>query len=150
MVSDEKRRRVLQRRWNRRIAAIAFPLLAMGLVGLSLFGPFGKRGENGRRHAIASQHRPTMLSEAEKASAARLYGDHCSACHGVQLEGVTGPALSAIGERRAYGKIVRIILNGKGRNKPSPMPAGLMNASEAELVARWLLSPDAKLRATGS
>lgn len=150
MVSGEKRLQVLQRRRNRRITAFVLPPLVIGLVALSLLGLFEVRGHRGERRAFASLNVPTTLSEPEKVSAAGLYAERCSACHGTRLEGATGPALAEIGERRAHGKIARIILNGKGRNKSSPMPGGLLNAGEADLVARWLLTQDVKVQATRS
>lgn len=149
MVSEQRRQWVLRQRKNRRIGTVVFALFGMGVVIASLLGAFAVDRNHKHRQAFDFEL-PMALSDAEETRAAGLYAQRCSGCHGVSLEGDTGPALVGVVERRAYGRVVRTILNGKGRNKQSPMPGDLLNSSEAELVARWLLSWDMKPHETRS
>jgi mono/diheme cytochrome c family protein len=83
----------------------------------------------------------SQATRSEHAAAETLYRDRCAACHGAAREGGAGPRLVDIGDRRSTAKIARIAQFGKGRNKPNPMPAGLTDADEARLLARWLSGP---------
>lgn len=57
----------------------------------------------------------------------------CTGCHGGNLEGGVGPALTAVGSKLSAEEIANIIVNGQ-----NAMPAGLANAEEAEVLATWL------------
>ncbi|MCC5893136.1 cytochrome c, partial [Exiguobacterium sp.] len=58
----------------------------------------------------------------------------CTGCHGGNLEGGVGPALTGVGERLSADEITNIIVNGKGS-----MPGGLASAEEADILTTWLL-----------
>ncbi|WP_373562376.1 cytochrome c551 [Halobacillus litoralis] len=69
------------------------------------------------------------------ASAAEgVYKSNCASCHGGDLEGAMGPALTQVGGKYSADEIVNIIKNGKGQ-----MPAqGDVTDEDAQLVASWL------------
>lgn len=78
------------------------------------------------------------LAPAQAQRAEAIYADTCSGCHGLDLEGGLGPALAGVGQRLSASKIARIAERGKGRNKPTPMPGGLVGADDARLLSAWL------------
>lgn len=67
------------------------------------------------------------------ADAAKASYQSCSGCHGGNLEGGAGPALSDVGARLSKEEILNVIKNGR-----PGMPAGLLQGDEAENVAAWL------------
>lgn len=65
----------------------------------------------------------------------------CIKCHGDQLQGVNGPSLLGIGNRRSAEEITKYIDEGKGA-----MPAGMFQGSEAEkkVLVDWLMKQTQK------
>jgi len=65
----------------------------------------------------------------------------CVKCHGAQLEGINGPTLLGVGNRRSFEKIKSFIDNGKGN-----MPPGMFYGSEKEkeILIKWLLKQKQK------
>jgi cytochrome c550 len=63
-----------------------------------------------------------------------LYAKSCLSCHGDQLQGVVGPALTNIGSEYDAAHIQDVIINGQG----SGMPAGLVTGEQAKALAEWL------------
>ncbi|MBM7554742.1 cytochrome c550 [Thalassobacillus pellis] len=63
-----------------------------------------------------------------------IFKNNCASCHGADLSGGTGPNLQKVGSRYSKEQIKEIIINGKGQ----AMPAGLIPAEEAAIVAEWL------------
>ncbi|WP_221565624.1 cytochrome c550 [Alkalihalobacillus sp. TS-13] len=59
----------------------------------------------------------------------------CTSCHGQNLEGGMGPALTDVGSKYKPEEIVDIIQNGKGQ-----MPAQSLSAEEAKAVAEFLVN----------
>ncbi|MCM3569349.1 DUF2628 domain-containing protein [Neobacillus mesonae] len=57
----------------------------------------------------------------------------CISCHGGNLEGGIGPALTNIGSKYSQDEIKEIILNGRGN-----MPGNLVSEDEAGMIAEWL------------
>ena len=57
----------------------------------------------------------------------------CLNCHGEDLEGGAGPALTEVGSELSHDEIFDIIISGKAFMKPN-----LLEEKEAELVASWL------------
>ena len=88
--------------------------------------------------SLEPMRQASSVTGSEHAAAEDLYRDRCAACHGVAREGAAGPSLAHISARRSAAKIARIAQFGKGRNKQNPMPAGLADAEEARILARWL------------
>ncbi|TKD70157.1 cytochrome c550 [Pseudalkalibacillus hwajinpoensis] len=72
--------------------------------------------------------------QAEAAAPEEIYAQNCASCHGGDLGGQVGPALTAVGGKYSKDEILGIIKNGKG----SGMPAGLIEGEQAEAVAKWL------------
>jgi YVTN family beta-propeller protein len=62
-----------------------------------------------------------------------LYKASCASCHGDNLEGKAGPALTTIGAQKSNKEILDRIQNGKGM-----MPGGLVNETDAKILATWL------------
>lgn len=65
----------------------------------------------------------------------------CIQCHGDQLQGVNGPSLLGVGNRRSVDDIMKYIDEGKGL-----MPAGMFQGSEKEqkILAEWLVKQKQK------
>jgi cytochrome c551 len=70
----------------------------------------------------------TTASDPEK-----VVQTSCVSCHGGNLEGAVGPALTQIGASLSETEIHDIIINGKGG-----MPAIPVSEAEATAVAKWL------------
>ncbi|CDQ19224.1 cytochrome c551 [Halobacillus karajensis] len=70
----------------------------------------------------------------DTAGAEEVYQKNCASCHGGDLGGGMGPALSEVGSKYSAEEIVDIIKNGKG-----DMPEqGQVSDEDAQLVANWL------------
>ncbi|WP_026692871.1 cytochrome c550 [Peribacillus kribbensis] len=64
-----------------------------------------------------------------------VYKQSCSACHGEQYQGGAGPALKGVGQKLSHDQIKKQIVNGGGG-----MPGGLVDAANADKMAKWLES----------
>lgn len=62
-----------------------------------------------------------------------IYSNTCASCHGGDLEGGVGPALSSVGSYLYAEEIYDVIMNGQGA-----MPAGLLDHESAKAIALWL------------
>ncbi|WP_160722984.1 c-type cytochrome [Bacillus sp. USDA818B3_A] len=72
-------------------------------------------------------------SSASAGNAEDIVGKNCITCHGDQLQGGAGPALTKIGSKYNQSEIENIIKNGK-----NAMPAGVISGDEVTIVAKWL------------
>ncbi|WP_163970022.1 cytochrome c550 [Oceanobacillus halotolerans] len=63
-----------------------------------------------------------------------IYESNCASCHGGDLSGGGGPALTEVGSNRSKDEIQDIIINGTDGG----MPAGMATNEEAEVLADWL------------
>ncbi|MEH7416774.1 cytochrome c [Neobacillus drentensis] len=84
------------------------------------------------------QSQPVSAKGSETASAsdgnaADIVGKNCITCHGDQLQGGAGPALTKIGSKYDQSEIENIIKNGK-----NGMPAGVISGDDVNIVAKWL------------
>lgn len=95
------------------------------------------KGE-GRNRSAADSEPSADLSVANAQRANAVYAETCAACHGGQRQGGIGPSLIGVGSRYSQAKIEKIAQFGKGRKKEVPMPAGLVSAADAQLLALWL------------
>ncbi|ASF40420.1 cytochrome C551 [Halobacillus halophilus] len=67
-------------------------------------------------------------------AAEEVYQNSCASCHGGELGGGFGPALTEVGSKYDAAKIVDIIKNGQGQ-----MPAqSQVSDEDAQTVADWL------------
>lgn len=74
-------------------------------------------------------------SDNEVASAGEeAYQNHCSNCHGGNLEGVSGPSLETVGDKFSADEIEDIIENGRGGMKPMPS----VPDDDRAAIAEWL------------
>jgi len=81
----------------------------------------------------------TSQTPADLEKGRLLFSTHCATCHGAQGEGGKGPTLAQPTLPRAsdWDSLVRIISNGIGG---SEMPAARLEATEIELVAKYVQS----------
>lgn len=82
----------------------------------------------------------TVIAQDEKGY--EIYAKNaCIKCHGENLEGVNGPGLLGIGNRRTPEELIRYIDEGKGT-----MPAGMFQGSEHEkqILVDWLMKQTQK------
>lgn len=116
------------------------PLLVSGLAvsACQKESGSGNGNGNGRHRKAAKSISSTPLSEADAQRANTLFAATCAACHGAQRQGGIGPSLIDVGSRYSAAKIAQIAQFGKGRKKDVSMPAGLVSADDASLLARWL------------
>ncbi|WP_134698827.1 cytochrome c551 [Ammoniphilus sp. YIM 78166] len=76
---------------------------------------------------------PAAGGTVDATAAEAKYNQSCAACHGNDLSGGMGPALSKVGSKLSQDEILGVITNGKGS-----MPPKLLQGADAELVAAWL------------
>ena len=110
----------------------------------------GKGRGQGKPHERAENVSIAALIDADAKTAAAFYAKTCAGCHGVNRQGAIGPSLIGVGARYPLEKIEHIAQFGKGRKKQVSMPAGLASPSEADLVARWLVTTTAANTSVGS
>lgn len=73
----------------------------------------------------------------EHQAAVELYKRTCLACHGGNLEGRSGPALSRIGETMDEEQLIAVISEGRGF---MPAFAKTLEEDQIEGLAAWLAS----------
>lgn len=98
----------------------------------------GSGNGTGRHRKVAASTASALPSEGDAQRASKLFADTCAACHGNKRQGGIGPSLIDVGSRYSEAKIAKIAQFGKGRKKDVSMPAGLVSADDASLLARWL------------
>ncbi|GAB3050957.1 cytochrome c550 [Virgibacillus ainsalahensis] len=65
---------------------------------------------------------------------AAVFESNCASCHGADLSGGAGPALTEVGSKLSAEEIQDIIINGQGS-----MPAGMATEPQAEALGQWLV-----------
>jgi mono/diheme cytochrome c family protein len=75
----------------------------------------------------------TETASVSAGNAEDLVEKSCITCHGDQLQGGAGPALSKIGANYNQSEIENIIKNGK-----NGMPGGIISGDDVAVVAKWL------------
>ena len=81
----------------------------------------------------ASQTKPTEVKTTDHGSAAKLYIEHCQACHGVGRLGAMGPALFPENlSRLKKSKAVKVITDGRPATQ---MPAFNKTLDQAEITS---------------
>jgi cytochrome c551 len=107
-------------------------LLAL-LMGTSLVLAACGGNDQATDKGNSTSHTNDTTTTADAGDAAKLFANHCSACHGQDLAGGVGPNLTKIGSTLSKAEIENIISKGRGS-----MPDGLLDESEAAQVADWL------------
>lgn len=110
----------------------SFMVLAVSACG---GGEQAEQPNNNQPAAEQPTETPTADAGFDAAAAEAAYQQRCIGCHGKDLEGVSGPALTDIGARMTQEEILDILNNGKGA-----MPGGLVSGDEASNLAAWLAS----------
>ena len=104
------------------------PFAAIAIVAIIAMVSLSYYGVNQAQQAAAGPDVTEMNPEDLYASKG------CTGCHGGNLEGGVGPALTGVGERLSVEEIQNVVVNGRGQ-----MPAGLASTEEAEVLANWLI-----------
>jgi cytochrome c551 len=63
-----------------------------------------------------------------------LYNKSCLNCHGADLKGTAGPAVTNMSAKYSEEELLELINNGVGM-----MPGNLLSEEEAEIVTKWLM-----------
>ncbi|ALC81654.1 MULTISPECIES: cytochrome c550 [Bacillus] len=108
------------------------PFLFIALIGIGLVFVLSIKGLGDERE-IASGGKEPAKEENANASPEEIYKQSCVSCHGENYEGVSGPSLKGVGEKRDVGGIKEKIQNGGGG-----MPAGLVPEEKLDEMAKWV------------
>ncbi|NIV18903.1 MAG: c-type cytochrome [Woeseiaceae bacterium] len=80
-----------------------------------------------------------VLSEAESATATKLYFERCAGCHGVLRKGATGTALTPdITREKGTDYLKALITYGSPAGMPNWGTSGEMSEAEIDIMARFL------------
>ncbi|WP_053364129.1 cytochrome c550 [Bacillus sp. FJAT-27251] len=109
------------------------PFVAIMVFGVGLMFLLSFKGLGDAEQAAKDAEGGEQAAEVADASPEELYQQSCIGCHGDQLQGVSGPALNAVGGKLSKEEIQDILVNGT----PGGMPAGLVPGNE-EKMAEWL------------
>ncbi len=102
-------------------------MMAIGLGAMLTLGACGGGDEEDTSGNDSGTTTGSIDAEA-------VYAQNCAACHGANLEGMSGPALTDVGARLSAEDIEGIIRNGQGN-----MPANVIqDDDEIAAVAAWL------------
>ncbi|HET7579425.1 MAG TPA: PQQ-binding-like beta-propeller repeat protein [Bacillales bacterium] len=107
-----------------------------GGTSIVVYGLGGKKQlKNNQNAKFGKTHGNEKKGNNQQASAnpKAIFEQHCSSCHGKNLQGGIGPNLQHIGKSMSKQQILSQIKNGSGR-----MPAGLIKGKQADAVATWL------------
>lgn len=88
---------------------------------------------NGPQHTEKAADGKKTTETTSAGDPEKIVGNNCTSCHGKNLQGGAGPNLTKIGSKYSQSEIENIINHGK-----NGMPAGVISAEEAKLVANWL------------
>ncbi|MFD3446536.1 cytochrome c551 [Microbacteriaceae bacterium 4G12] len=100
--------------------------LLVVMVGAALTLSMGACGK--KEEASPSKSQTASGGDAEK-----IFQQSCASCHGNNLQGQIGPALTKVGGKFSEGEIEKIIADGRGS-----MPKGVIQGDDAKAVAKWL------------
>lgn len=118
----------------KRNAVIPYAIIA--IVGIVMVIVISVAGVN-QREAIQKKAEGNQTEQKEEGKTTEapedIFASSCASCHGDDLSGNVGPDLRKIGGQLSKDDIHNIIMNGKGQ-----MPPGLVNESQADVLADWL------------
>jgi mono/diheme cytochrome c family protein len=92
---------------------------------------------NEHKAALEEAKKPEVVSTAplDTVAAEAVYKQSCISCHGGNLEGGVGPALTKVGGSMTETQIVKQITNGKGIMPPFKSN---LKADQIANLAKWL------------
>ncbi|MBT2216112.1 c-type cytochrome [Virgibacillus dakarensis] len=90
-------------------------------------------GDNATEENGSSDNGGTVDASA----AQEAFESSCASCHGADLSGGAGPALTDVGSKYSKEEIVDIIENGKEGDQGT-MPGGMATGDDVDLIASWL------------
>lgn len=73
-------------------------------------------------------------SETASSDPEVLYKQACAACHGVDLQGASGPPVTDMESKYTAEEVKAIIVDGQGM-----MPGKTLSDEQAEIVTEWLM-----------
>jgi cytochrome c550 len=109
---------------------LVLPYAIIAIIGILTVIIISYVGVN-QREAIQN---PDEGEDAVVLNVEDVYKNNCSNCHGGDLTGASAPALADVGSKFSEDEINNIIINGTDGG----MPAGLVDAEQAALLAEWL------------
>ena len=110
-------------------------ILLIGAFTLGIAELFVQANEH--KAALEEASKPEVVSDVplDAAAAEAVYKASCISCHGGNLEGGVGPALSKVGSTLTETKILKQIQNG---GKIMPKFKGTLKDDQIENLAKWL------------
>lgn len=116
--------------WNRLLVGCAVLWILTGCAGGT-----DQETQPPEQEEAPGQEEAAPGGEAADDSRVRaIYDNNCASCHGANLEGSFGPALTNAGSKYSKEEIDEIIKNGKGQ-----MPAqSQLSDDERESLSAWL------------
>lgn len=115
--------------------------ITIGIMFVSLIAVIALTWAAEYEHDIQLESAPGLTPKnttvmGSKEQGYKLYQKNaCIKCHGDQLQGVNGPSLLGVGNRRSSEEVIKYMNEGKGA-----MPAGMFQGSSREQrqLAEWL------------
>ncbi|MFC7063332.1 cytochrome c551 [Halobacillus seohaensis] len=93
----------------------------------------GGGGDNGDTANEEGNNNDEETADVDVAAAEEVYEQSCASCHGGDMGGNVGPALTDVGANYSSEEIAKIIHEGKG-----DMPAQNVEEADAQLLGDWL------------
>lgn len=112
------------------IPFVVIMVFGIGLMFLLSFKGLGDAKELAKEQTNGGK---TEAPATVSAKPEDIYKQNCVSCHGDAYQGVVGPALKGVGERRSADEIKNIITKGK-----NAMPGGLVKEDQAEGMVKFL------------
>ncbi|BDG80714.1 MULTISPECIES: cytochrome c550 [Bacillus] len=115
-------------KWN---PLIPFLLIAVLGIGLTFF--LSVKGLDDSREIASGGESKSAEKDDANASPEDIYKANCISCHGENYEGVSGPSLKGVGNKKDVAEIkTKIEKGGNG------MPSGLVPADKLDDMAEWV------------
>ncbi|BAB05097.1 cytochrome c [Halalkalibacterium halodurans] len=103
-------------------------MISISIIGLNQRAAMDEEGEGADTEEVVEFDDPVEAGE-------QIVNQSCIGCHGGDLSGGAGPALTGLEGKYSAEEIADIVQNGKGA-----MPAMPHDDAEADAIAQYLLS----------
>ncbi|MED3648249.1 cytochrome c [Halalkalibacterium halodurans] len=103
-------------------------MISISIIGLNQRAAMDEEGEGADTEEVVEFDDPVEAGE-------QIVNQSCIGCHGGDLSGGSGPALTGLEGKYSAEEIADIVQNGKGA-----MPAMPHDDAEADAIAQYLLS----------